>query len=511
MSSTLTVNNLALKSERNIDRTMSFLHRKQTGSFYTADGLTSVMMEELIYSLPTDKRNRLYDLRFLEPCVGEGSFVFAYLTVAQKLEFTREQYRCLLNNIYVCDINPKALEIYRSTLSELAMVYFDIYLDDAYFDKHIGGGLLFNLENDAPTYTSIDGLFGNITANSFDIVVTNPPYKNLKAERSHYPSAEEYQADKLRYSQVSEQASRCLNYSTKGVNNIYKYFVEEIIERYASKDGVASLLIPSSILTDKTCEQLRKRIFSTAAIKSIKIIEETSTVVDAQQALCALLIHKNTQSKTIEICQSYGSPKAKTITVETSKAVDASLGHSILVLEPSEYRKLQKLKSFPTIKELPFIINMRGELDLTANKNSIVSNDTGNFLLRGRNIGYYQLLNTPTGEFVEQSFLTSSSKRCYVENERLICQQIANMSKERRLTFAIAPKNAVLGNSCNFISVQENKHNVDMYFMLGLLNSSVMNWYFKMQSSNNHINNYEIDTFPIPLHYERKNEISDSA
>lgn len=509
MGSPLTYNVPSTTMQRNVDRTMPVLLRKQTGSFYTADELTSVMMEELVTSLPIEKQARLYELRFLEPCVGEGSFVFAYLAAVRKFDFSREQYRILLNNIYVCDINQDALHSYRATLSELAMVYFDICLDDVYFDEHMKNkGLLFNLESDTPVYTSVRDVFGNVSMDGFDIVVTNPPYKNLKAERSHYPSIEEYDADKSRYTSVTKQALKHLSYSVSGVNNIYKYFVEEIIEHYAVKDGVVSLLIPSSILTDKTCEKLRKRILTIAAIKSIKIIGEESSVVDAQQALSALLIHKATKFKTMEICQNYGSPQSKTLSIETVKAIDENLGYSILVLEPTEYRKLQKLKAFPTIKELPFITNMRGELDLTANKRSIVSNDTGHPLLRGRNIGFYQLSGVPSGEYVEQSFVAASSKRCYVERERLICQQIANMSKERRLTYAIAPIGAVLGNSCNFISIQDNSHGVDLYFLLGLLNSSIMNWYFKLQSSNNHINNYEIDTFPIPLHFERKHEIS---
>jgi len=508
MSSDFSIGGLATIGEHSVDKTMPVLRRKQTGSYYTDGGLTAIMMDELVKSLPPVKRNRLYDLKFLEPCVGEGSFVFAYLSAAKKLGFTREQYRRLLDNIYVCDINRAALKSYRSILSELAMVFFDIYLDDTYFAEHIGGALLFNLESDIPSYIPIENVFPDTSANSFDIVVTNPPYKNLKAERLHYPSTEDYDADKARYTRISREASRCLNYSVKGVNNIYKFFIEEIIERYTAKEGIISLLIPSSILTDKTCEPLRKRIFNTAAVKSIKIIGEESEVVDSQQALCALLIHKAMTFNTIDICKGYGSPMEKIITVETSKAVDANLGYSILALEPSEYRKLQKLKSFPPIKELPYIINMRGELDLTTNRGSIVLEDTGYPLLRGRNIGFYKLLGIPSEEFVGKSFVAASTKRSYVEGERLICQQIANMSKERRLTYAIAPKNAVLGNSCNFISVQENKHGIDLYFLLGLLNSSIMNWYFKLQSSNNHINNYEIDTFPIPVHFERKGEIS---
>jgi len=496
-------------SEWKIDRDMASLRRKQTGSYYTASDLTLTMMEELIESLPSHKRNKLYELRFLEPCVGQGSFVFAYLSVAERLKFTHEQYKTLINNIFVCDINKAALDFYCTRLKELALNRFDINLDDTYFNEHVKcSGLLFNLEDDMPDYTAIDSVFGYNTLNSFDIVVTNPPYKNLKAERSHYPTDAEYNTDKVRYTKITEQASRCLEYSVKGVCNIYKFFVEEIIEHYATKDGVISLLIPSSILTDKTCEQLRKRIFNTAAIKTIKTIGEESNVVDAQQALCALLIFKSETSKTIEICRNYGSKQSSSLTIETTSAVDVSLGYSIIVLESAEYRKLQILKTFPKIKDLPFIVNMRGELDLTANKVSIVQENTGYPLLRGRNITFYQLNNNPSGDYVDQGFIKSSTKRSFIYEERLICQQIANMSKDRRLTFAVAPKKHVLGNSCNFIAIQDNSHGIDLFFLLGLLNSSIMNWYFKLQSSNNHINNYEIDTFPIPVGFERKAELS---
>jgi len=490
------------------DKEMSFLQRKQTGSFYTASKLALQMMSDLIESLPKEKRTILYELRFLEPCVGEGSFVFAYLEIVQKLGFSKEQLKRLFNNIYVCDSNPLILEVYSNKLREVASNHFDIYLDDEYFAKHIGGSLLFDVTTEEPQYISIGKVFTSFTENSFDIVVTNPPYKNLKAERIHYPTSELHQADKIRYAQITKNAKKILQHSIKGVNNLYKYFVEEIIERYATKDAIVSLLIPSSILGDKTCEPLRKRIFDTSSVKSIKTISESSNVVDAQQALCAILLHKGKSNDTIEIVQNYGSAQSKKIAIEASKVIDVSLGYAILVLEPTEYDKLQKLKSFPKIKDLEFLTNRRGELDLTANKEKIMAQPTEYTLLRGRNIGFFELVGMPSEEYVDPSFVEASTKREYIGAERLVCQQIANMSKGRRLTFAIAPKNLVLGNSCNFIALKDNVHEIDVYFLLGILNSNIMNWYFKIQSSNNHINNYEIDTFPVPINFDKKQEIS---
>lgn len=41
---------------------------------------------------------------------------------------------------------------------------------------------------------------------------------------------------------------------------------------------------------------------------------------------------------------------------------------------------------------------------------------------------------------------------------RIICQQISNINCEKRLKFAFCSANHILGNSCNFISISENKY-----------------------------------------------------
>src|SRR5699024_1005450 len=125
--------------------------------------------------------------------------------------------------------------------------------------------------------------------------------------------------------------------------------------------------------------------------------------------------------------------------------------------------------------------------------------DTGYPLLRGRNIGYYGLVNLNNEEFVLENFVQTTNKSDYIKEQRIICQQVVNMKKDRRVAFDLIERNIVLGNSCNFITVLDNKYGIDIYSLLGLFNTSIINWYFKLTSSNNHINNYEIDTFPIPL------------
>lgn len=497
---------LAERMDR-FEQAMDPLHRKQTGSYYTSLDLSMVMMEELVNSLPKKKKKELYKLRFLEPCVGTGSFVFAYLAGAAHLGFTKEQYHELLTNIYVCDINQEALEQYRTSLIFLAKKMFGIELDDEYFDSHIGGGLLFDVNSVMPRYISIDEVFDENSEQSFDIVATNPPYKNLKAEYTHYNDRAEHELDKLRYSLIGSGAANCLKYSTVGVLNLYKLFIEEIVERYAKNDASVSLLIPSSLLTDKTCEKLRTQLIRTYAIKSIKLIGEGSRFVDAQQALCALLAVKGAKMGEIRISTDYGSKSEETISAKAGDIITPRNGNAILVLKGEDCDIYRKMSKFPKIKDLPYIINMRGELDLTTNKDSIVQTKTPYPLLRGRNIGFYNLCDVPSGDYIVEPFIDTSAKRMYIEGERIICQQVSNMAKERRLTFAFVSPNTVLGNSCNFISVKQNDDSIDLFFLLGVLNSSLLNWYFKLQSSNNHINNYEIGALPVPIHCIQKIEI----
>ncbi|MDD2992654.1 MAG: Alw26I/Eco31I/Esp3I family type II restriction adenine-specific DNA-methyltransferase [Pygmaiobacter sp.] len=496
----------------NFEQSMDASHRKQTGSYYTALELTLTMMQKLVDSLDEQERKTLYTKTFFEPCVGTGNFVFAYLCTCKNLVFTQEEYCQLINNIYVCDINKDALAVYKTNLKRYVFDVFGISLSEEYFNIHIGAGLLFDLDAKEVAYQSVNEVFpSHVVKNGFDIVVTNPPYKNLKAEKSHYQSPDQYALDKSKYDTIGKIACNHFLYALTGTLNLYKLFIEEITERYVAPDGICSLLIPASILSDKTCSKLRTRIIDTCAIKSLRIISENSSYVDASQALCAMLFHKGKKTSSLFIDGSFNGNVDGGTTMRIDDIVDSDTGNAILVLSKNAYAVRKKMKRFPTIKKLSYIDNLRGELDLTLNKDHITSASTPYKLLRGRHIGYYRLIDIPGIEYVDSEFVQNSAKRKYILKPRLICQQIVNMAKKRRISFAPVPSNVVLGNSCNFISLHENNDGVDFFFLLGILNSSLIDWYFKLTSSNNHINNYEIDNFPIPVNATNKKEISENV
>lgn len=493
-------------SSRSKELSLNPTFRRFNGCYFTDLELAKDMVDRLFESMDETQLSNIEFLKFLEPCVGTGNFVISYLMKIYELQLSDSQNKSVVNNIYVADVSSELLHYYSEIFSEFVKTAFDITLDKDYFDTHTHLGLLYDINADNPEYISISKAFPGVT--SFDIILTNPPYKNLKAEADQFETKEEYEKTKKIYADLKKSMEKNLKYSVNGVLNIYKLFVEEIIEKYAAPRALISLLIPNSILSDKSCEKLRKRIIDTCKLIRIEVIREDSNYVDAQQALCTFLIKKGAKNDTFLINKDYCDDKHNVTCVDVSDITIDS--YSIIAVNDAEYQFLKKLRRFPQLSSYKYIHNLRGELDLTQFKEYITDDSSQMPLLRGKHISKY-FLKDQNPEFAKKEFIDICTKAEYLSKPRIACQQISNMLSDERVNFAYVPEGYVLGNSCNFISVDENKDGIDLYYLLGLLNSSVINWYFKITSSNNHINNYEIDAFPIPNNEKYSKMISDTV
>jgi len=472
--------------------------KRSNGIYYTDLVLADYMVDEL-FKFKLLNPTELQDKLFLEPCVGTGNFVFSYLKKISQLKLSKQIIRNIINNIYVNDIDANAINVYKEMFTLFCKSYFDIKIDASYFKERVGTGLLFNVDSNEIKYRHIKDVFPNVAAKGgFDIIITNPPYKNLKAERNKYSNQTNYDKDKKKYAQISSHIKNSFTLSADGVLNLYKLFVEDIFKTYSNMNSVISLLIPSTILTDKTCEKLRNHLLEYNKLYSVNTINENNPYLNAQQAVCTLLVKKGGHTDKFFINNSLADQKT-TQTIDFQSLKDPSSGNPIYYASDTDYSLIKTLKTLPIIRDLKFIINKRGELDLTAHKSYMTSSKTKLALIRGKNIGLYNLNTNENTHFVNPDFLNLNAKSQYINSDRIACQQVSNIHKERRLIFSFIEKGNILANSCNFIMANNNSYNIDIYVMLGLLNSKILNWYFKLTSSNNHINNYEIDSFPIPV------------
>jgi hypothetical protein len=71
------------------------------------------------------------------------------------------------------------------------------------------------------------------------------------------------------------------------------------------------------------------------------------------------------------------------------------------------------------------------------------------------------------------------------------------MGQRWRLKFAPVEPLTILSNSCNYLVVMHPDVSRYLDFLLGILNSELLNWRFQIASSNNHVSIRELQSLPI--------------
>lgn len=75
-------------------------------------------------------------------------------------------------------------------------------------------------------------------------------------------------------------------------------------------------------------------------------------------------------------------------------------------------------------------------------------------------------------------------------------QGMTGANDKIRIVMSLVPEGFYLANSCNYLFSPDT---FDIYALLAILNSKLINWYFRCFSTNSNVNGYEIDNLPIPL------------
>lgn len=88
----------------------------------------------------------------------------------------------------------------------------------------------------------------------------------------------------------------------------------------------------------------------------------------------------------------------------------------------------------------------------------------------------------------------TTEKSSHHRFERIAMQGMTGANDKIRLVMAIIPQGYYLANSCNYILPLQA---IDLYCLLGFLNSKAINWFFRCFSTNSNVNGYEVDNFPI--------------
>jgi type I restriction-modification system DNA methylase subunit len=309
-----------------------------------------------------------------------------------------------------------------------------------------------------------DWMFG--VSDRFDIVIANPPYDVLSA---NYPNIEYFKA---RYV-----------VSRGGKNNLYKLFFERGLD-VLKINGILTYISPRNYLTSADSISLRRLLATKTTLKEIAEYSEADKIFEAvTQAVCTIVLVKSVPSNS-RFCYIRNQ---KCESIEQNKVIKDSR-HFIKGTNPV----IKKMEAqFNRLED--FIHGYQGEVNVSTKKRFFKNNSQSASdlpLVRGSHVKRYYTKDFPV-EFCPVSIQT----RDHYAIERIVFQEIANASLSRRLN-AVIMNNVLCGHTTNYVFSKSKK--VTNSLLIALMNSKLLNYYFRFYNQTNHIPIGEFKNIPVP-------------
>jgi adenine-specific DNA-methyltransferase len=347
----------------------------------------------------------------------------------------------------------------------------------------------------------------------FDAVIGNPPYEVLSVKESGI------------LDRRGEQAYFRRTYRTcRGKINTYRLMLERGLALLRNS-GTLGFIVPTTLLADSTAENSRRMMLDeTCVIEAVIVPESAQVFKGVTQAFLILITRKEGRTDRIQpVLWNGEGPIPSHGGVEIKRSVIEKTDFRIPLIKSSEEKALLEILT----RHSPFRGDARcpqigrvhqGEINLTVHREFITSRQTAHPLIRGEHVTPLQLVHPMPGghrlDWVLPEFLhhvenrvrnsfSRSSKRDADTNrasrgkpwltERIAVGRVVNMEAERRLKAALVPPGAFLGDMTN--SITELTAPLD--YVLALLNSTLLNWRFKLTSTNNYLSAAEIEALPM--------------
>ncbi|WP_120813394.1 DUF7149 domain-containing protein [Helicobacter pylori] len=328
----------------------------------------------------------------------------------------------------------------------------------------------------------------------FDCIIGNPPYMQVK---------------KGLYSSIFYPFSEGKDI---GKQNTYKVFIE-LGFNLTKQKGLISLITQSSIMCDCSAQFTRELLLKYCQIHYfVEFNKKQKLFSNVIQGVCILEFLKDRPNK--------------------EHAFKIAINNTQIQMNQIQYEQIKQdeiLKFFP-LYEIPLIksgemeiirkiktdkISLRDLLEksLQGNINTIHLKDiqdqkeTNGRIYKGANCHRYfldtQYLFAKDNQITQEIF-----EKNYYQNI-IVTQNITGTSDAYRIhanLIEVKNQEMLFLDTCNLSYCKEREH---AKFLVGLLNSRLLDWLFRKTSTNNHVNLYELETLPIPQITEKNQELAD--
>jgi hypothetical protein len=480
--------------------------RHQQGLFLTPPAMIRRVLSRV---LPRPRRGAGAPV-ICDPAMGTGHFLIA---AARRLagEDRAAARHLAATRLYGVDLDPEAVRLARLSF----WLEFSTPLAPFELPEHLrcGDALLGPLWDGAPPAArgaEFDwaAAFPAVAAGGgFAVVLGNPPYDVLTNFRRH-PERGQY-ARRLRRSGAYRLAA-------EGQLNLYRLFIERGLQ-LLRPGGRLSFVVPAGLLTDRVAAPLRVALLEEHGLERVDhFAESEKSFPGVTQAVCILAARKGAGSAgRVRLRHAVAGERREQ---RLSRGMLTTLDEESLPLplaSPEEWRLVRWLDAHATARFGDLAEGAVGEVDQTLYADCL-RDDRGALLLRGCHVGPYaaDLEPAPARQrfLDEEAFLARKSAppapgaAAPWGGPRLAQLGIRNLESRPRLVAARVPAGTYLGNSVNWWRPRER---VPATLLAALLNSALLDWRFRLTSSNNNVNVYEVAGLPVPeawLRYVRRDE-----
>jgi Alw26I/Eco31I/Esp3I family type II restriction m6 adenine DNA methyltransferase len=322
----------------------------------------------------------------------------------------------------------------------------------------------------------------------FDIVIGNPPY--VQVPRGIFSK------EQFPYSEGKD----------KGKQNLYKVFVEQSYN-LVKDNGIATMIVQSSLMCDLSSQFTRELLLTKTEIDEILEFPKKAKNREGQvfenvlQGTCIYRFKKEmpNEDRMFKVSIDNDVTTLNNLQFESLKQNELLAfypnGYFIPLIKQGEFKIISKMQEKSVMLNELLNEKSQGDLNLTTESKHFSTTVSNTKLVRGKNVHRF-LIDTEFKECVLNDYKSDICNK-NMSNQYLVCQQVTGTIDKYRLHFALTNNNNkfLFGNSVNKFLLKNQNQN---WFILGIMNSKIMNWYFRKTSTNNHVNIYEIEQLPIP-------------
>jgi hypothetical protein len=344
----------------------------------------------------------------------------------------------------------------------------------------------------------------------FDAVIGNPPYEVLSERES---------GQDLSALRAFIDAEPAYAPSQRGKNNLYKLFICRALDLLAD-GGRLGFITPMAVLGDDQAADLRRAMLQAGRFTAVEAFPQKDDpkkrVFPEAKLSTAVFILKKGMADDLPFRARIhpgrdiedGSP-GLALTTAAIPLYDPS-NCTIVSCAQADWDLATRIMRSDRMGRLgELCVSFQGEVNETNEKNKCLSKrpTDGPLILRGANVCLYTIREASQGKDyyinVNKFFRGKrpDAKAFHSKEERVGFQRSSPQNNFRRIVAAIIEPNNFCFDTISY--VPQSQSQLPLQFLLGLLNSMLLDWYFRLGSTNSKVNEYQFNNLPCP-HFAKK-------